>query len=109
MKDYSAAQIKKGHKVFIEQFPKEGSRVREIFDILHLYKGHIIDFGEPPKRSEGWDKVDKCMRYLSDMYGMDIAHVGKGKYQFVGEYIGAKYVSYVSDKLLNIKVKGKQL
>jgi hypothetical protein len=83
--------------------------VREIFDILHLYKGHIIDFGEPPKRSEGWDKIVRCMYYLSDMYGMDIIHVGKGKYQFVGEYIGAKYVSYVSDKLLNIKVKGKQL
>jgi hypothetical protein len=106
VKDYSAAQIKKGHRAFVEQFPKEGSRMREIFDILHLYKGQIIDFGKPPKRSEGWDKVDKCMHYLSNMYGMDIIHVGKGKYQFVGEYISAKYVSYVSGKPLNIKVGG---
>jgi hypothetical protein len=109
VKDYSAAQIKKGHKAFVEQFPKEGSRVREIFDILHLYKGHIIDFGKPPKRGEGWNKVDACMKYLRNRYGMDIIHVGKGngKYKFVGEYISAKYVKYVSDKPLNIKVKVK--
>jgi hypothetical protein len=82
--------------------------VREIFDILHLYKGQIIDFGTPSKRGKGCDNmVGVRMHYLSNMYGMDIIRVGMGKYQFVGEYIGAKYISYVSGKPLNIKVKEK--
>ena len=107
MKDYSAAQIKKGYKAHIEQLPREGSKVRELFDLLHLYKGHIIDFGE-----QGYKKIDKSWNglqcrilYLNDMYGMDIVHVSKGKYQFVGEYIGATYVTYTTEQPLNIKLK----
>jgi hypothetical protein len=108
MKDYSVAQIKKGHKAFVEQFPKEGSRVREIFDILHLYKGHIIDFGESfYKKTKGWNINQTRIKYLNDMYGMDIVHISKSKYQFVGEHIGSKYVSYEVGKPLNIKVKVK--
>ena len=105
MKDYSAAQIKKGYKAHIEQLPREGSKVRELFDLFHLYKGHIIDFGPDVSRHRKNGGLVSRIFYLENMYGMEIVHVGKGKYQFVGEYIGATYVSYTTEQPLNIKLK----
>jgi hypothetical protein len=97
MKDYSCAQIKKGVKVPLHQEPKEGSKVRVLFDLFTEFKGQIIDFGVSGCAS----KKDKIayrdtylrIRYLDSNYGMGIKHLGKGRYCFVGEYIGAKYVS----------------
>jgi hypothetical protein len=109
MKDYSCAQIKRGFKVALHQEPKEGSKVRVLFDLFTEFKGQIIDFGRYCSTDkEGKDAYrDTYLRikYLNNFYGMDIKHLGKGKYCFVGEYIGAKYVSYENKHPLHIKMK----
>ena len=101
MKDYSCAQIKKGFKTPINQFPRAGSKVRELFDLFMEYKGHVIDMSSSDKT------IDMRVKYLRDFYGMDIRHSGKCCWIFVGEYIGAKYVSYIVGRSLKIKVKEK--
>ena len=99
MKDYSAAQIKRGLKAAITQFPREGSDTRKLFDVFNEFKGQVIDFGR-------YDKyLDMRIRYLKDFYGMDFVHKGKGQWIFIGEYIGSKYVSYENSKPLMVKLK----
>jgi hypothetical protein len=107
MKDYSASQIKKGVKTSINQFPKDGSRVREMFDLFHNYKGQIIDFGIHENNRKECTRTGNIIKYLYTFYGMDLAHVGKHKWRFCGEYVGRTYVSYVNDQPLRIKVKNK--
>lgn len=107
MKDYSVTQIKRGLKVSLNQLPQEGSRIRELYDLFTEFKGHIIDFGKNINRtkdSEGY-KIYMAIRQLDSSYGMIIRHLGKGKYVFAGEYIGAKYVNYENKYPLHIKVK----
>lgn len=108
MKDYSAAQIKRGFKTAIQQLPNEGSKVRELFDLFMAYKGQIIQFDttnvEYKKRQFG-----SRIKYLQVMYGLDIVHVGLRKWRLVGEWIGAKYVSYEVEQPLNIKLKNKDV
>lgn len=93
MKGYSVAQIKrklKGKKVEIMALPKPGSKVRDLFDTLNLYKGQVIDFGKSDKL------LNTRIYYLKNAYGLDITHCGKSKWKFCGEYIGDRYISYVS-------------
>lgn len=103
MKDYSVAQIKKGFKTPLNQFPKPGSRIRKIFDLFNQYKGHVIDFGD----DGGGRNFAGVVASLKTFYGMDLVHVGKGKWKFVGEYTGSQYVSYENEVSLKIKVKDK--
>lgn len=104
MKDYSVAQIKKGFKTPIQQFPREGSKIRELFDILNAYKGQVVDISDC---ADNLKNVDMRIRQLIVFYGMDIVHVGKNRWRFVGEYIGPAYVSYADGKPLLIKIKKK--
>lgn len=99
MKDYSCSQIKRGFKIAIQQLPKEGSKIRELFDLFHAYKGQIIDFSTFPK------DLGSRINHLKIFYGMDIVYVGKCKRCFRGEYIGAKYVSYADERPLKVKLK----
>lgn len=103
MKDYSAAQIKKGFKTPLNQYPKLGSKVRELFDIFQEYKGHIVYFGEMSDKKNRW--MYSRVRYLETFYGMDFTHAGPFKWQYIGEYISGKYVSYEYKKPLLIKLK----
>lgn len=105
MKDYSAAQIKKRIKVPINQFPKEGSKIRKLYDLFYQYKGHSIDFGNYD-RAFREKYLPSRMQYLRVFYGMNLVHQGKGRWCFAGEYIGALYVSYEQDRPLKIKLKG---
>jgi hypothetical protein len=109
MKDYSCAQIKRGFKVALHQEPKEGSKVRVLFDLFTEFKGQIIDFGKLGSASKkdivAYRDTYMRIKYLNSFYGMDIRHLGKGKYCFQGEYIGARYVSYENKHPLHIKMK----
>jgi hypothetical protein len=110
MKDYSVTMIKRslrGKPVHLEQMPKEGTRVRQLFDLFHAYKGQIIDLGMGPRTNTNprYKNIYGAMKQLKDAYGMDITSNGKGGFCFHGEYFGTKYVSYVNDKPLKIKVK----
>ena len=111
MKDYSAAQIKasvkrRGKCRPLEPYPREGTKIRALFDLFVEFRGQIIDFGANSY------KVDKTLgtrvKYLQDMYGMNITHLSLGKWCYRGEYIGGKYVAYDNDKPLNIKIKQKE-
>lgn len=104
MKDYSCAQIKRGFKTAIQQLPKEGSKVRQLYDLFMEYKGQIIQFDYDGLKYKS--EFGTRIKYLQVMYGLDIAHVGLRKFRLAGEWIGPKYVSYEVKQPLKIKVKG---
>ena len=110
MKDYSAAQIKasvkrRGKCRPLEPYPREGTKIRELFDLFVEFRGQIIDFGHEGRKYD--HQLATRIKYLQDMYGMNITHLHLGKWCYRGEYIGGKYVAYDNDKPLNIKMKPK--
>lgn len=107
MKDYSAAQIKRGFKTAIQQVPRSGTRVRELFDLFIMYKGQIIQLDYKVEKNRC--NLSTYIVYLKTFYGLDIVYVGKHRWRLIGEWIGAKYVSYEADKPVVIKLKKKDL
>lgn len=59
MKDYSVSQIKKRFRKSIQQLPKEGSKLRAVFDAFNLFKGHIIDFEKWPNSHKLYEQVNQ--------------------------------------------------
>lgn len=107
MKDYSASQLKRGSRVAIQQLPREGSAVKELYDLFMLYKGQIIHLDY--KTTKNRDDYSTRIKYLQIFYGLDIVHVGKGQWRLVGEWFGCRYVSYDVVKPLNIKLRKKHV
>lgn len=105
MKDYSAAQIKRGFKTALQQTPRPNTKIREVYDLFMAYKGQIIQFDTESVKKK--NSLSLRIKYLQLFYGMDITHVGLRKWRLAGEWIGSKYVSYEVRKPLNIKLKKK--
>ncbi len=86
----SAARMKgtkRGSK-FNEGKPREGSHMRELYDLFYDNKGKVVDFCTTAKDARG------CLNYLIDIYGLDIRRIEKNKWCLVGEWFGKVYVEY---------------
>lgn len=112
MKDYSVHQMKRtvkfGLKLRIERLPREGSKIRAVYDIFDRFKGQEINFTELVSTISERKDIHSRIKYLNDMYGMDIIHVRPHTWKYVGEYIGSKYVDYRVAKPLIIRLKLKE-
>lgn len=94
MRVCSAAEIK-GHGRRSGE-PREGSRLRAIYDLLLTHRGDVVEFDAK--------KHDALVRsYLGDFYGMEIessdgrarGQTGKvRRWRLVGEWLGSQYVDY---------------
>lgn len=101
MKCMSAAAIKGLKSRPENDFPQEGTAVRQVYDRFQSNKGIPIEF----------DYVDgplnTIFNRLTDTYGLDIRRVrrahkwSKSKSMFVlaGEWFGKVYVDYIAERL----------
>jgi len=70
--------------------PKEGTKIRKIYDIFHENKGVPIPFTT---------YSDNYLRPLQDYYEMDIIKISQGIWCFAGEWKSNKYHDYIALKI----------
>jgi hypothetical protein len=83
----TAGQLKGITKKELSDKPREGSRVREVYDLFYDNKGKVVDFCTTDHRN-------MCLNTLIDTYGLDIRRIKKNKWCLVGEWFGKVYVDY---------------
>jgi hypothetical protein len=118
MRMMSAAEAKTGH--FRGQMkPREGSRLRAIYDRLQENRGSFVSLMDLIDYRYQSNRVWRVM--LENTYGLDIrSHsVGKGRgsgrggrtitYALVGEWFGDCYVDYVAERFREPKVNVEPL
>lgn len=93
MRCASANDIKLRHdRIGASDLPREGTYVREVYDLFHSHKGIPIRFIAPrPART--------VLTKLSDFYGMDVRRIRNGVYVFAGEWFGKVYIDYIAERL----------
>lgn len=73
--------------------PKEGTKIRALYDRFFLNKGKTIPL---IGNHENLGRINRLM----DDYGLDIRHVGRGNgYILAGEWFGKVYVDYIAERL----------
>ena len=91
---HEAGYKKAKRNLKIQTVPREGSRLREIYDFFLANPGEKLLI--PAAWGKSWkDHLDGLINY----YGLDIRHAGiKGHYWLVGEFRGNHYIDYVAEK-----------
>ncbi len=78
--------------------PKEGTRLRRVYDLLMANKGIPIDIHltcfEGASHAGGI-----AIEQLRDFYGLDIRKIKYGRWVLAGEWFGATYKDYIADRL----------
>ena len=103
MKMMSVSEMKGQFKraEYVEKPPREGTRLREIYDM----------FKEKPGLPIHWSThTNECIALgqLRDFYGLDIRRVDKhrrGLWILAGEWFGSRYRDYVQERLRGEDVK----
>lgn len=80
----------KGKSFNRQKIPKEGTRIRALWDHIHSCKGKVISAHLSSRSSKG------LVRALTDFYGCDIRMLDKGKWVFAGEWVDDKYMDYIA-------------
>lgn len=98
MRMVSAAVSKGRHAPLTHLAPREGTRIRAVYDHLMANKGIPLDislttaFGS--KGGSGYR-----LAQLRDSYGLDIRCLGYGRWVLAGEWFGPTYIDYIADRL----------
>jgi hypothetical protein len=71
--------------------PKEGTQIREVYDLFQANKGVPIDF--KTKRNT------RVVADLVDFYGLDIRRIRNGVWVLAGEWFGKVYVDYIAQNI----------
>ena len=103
-----SAGVAKGTKVgqsTAQQIPKLGTKIRELWDLLHLHKGEVFIDRLTPRFGNG------TIRQLRDFYGLDIRDLGEAKrpggkvgghgphrWILAGEWFGRDYRDYIAER-----------
>ena len=91
MKMISAANSKGVPSGVRHDLPREGSRLRELYDFFCANKGLVVPYFPYHHRSDARRLVT-----LVDVYGLDIRRIMHGQYCLVGEWCGEEYRDYVA-------------
>ena len=98
MRTESAYSVK-GKSKNKQKIPRAGSKVRGLWDLLHLHKGEIVTLPLTLMFH------NTAINHLRDFYGLDIRNLGgnergrkKGGSRWVlaGEWFGSRYVDYIA-------------
>lgn len=76
----------------LHEAPREGTRLREIYDLLQSNKGTPTDF---TCRKRDTNRIDQ----LRDFYGLDIRNIGYRRWLLAGEWFGKVYIDYVAERV----------
>lgn len=83
-----------------QQMPREGTKLRAVYDTFQANKGEAVRF--TPRADHARAIVD-----LTDYYGLDIRRIRNGSsrvgreslYVLAGEWFGRVYVDYVAERM----------
>jgi hypothetical protein len=87
-----ASEIKKQSRRQINSVPREGSRLRALYDLFHENRGRVIHFAA--STGNGRPICD-----LIEYYGLDIRRIARCKWVLAGEWFGLHYRDYISEHL----------
>ena len=84
----SAAVAKGYYSKPINRKPRRGTKIRKVYDKFYFKKGKVINYvnSDPNNR--------QIIIQLTDVYGLDIRCIKKGKWCLVGEWFGMTYIDY---------------
>jgi hypothetical protein len=108
----TAAQAKtkkRRHSTVVNDKPSEGSRIREIYDLLMASKGRVVLID----LTHSGD--DRRLASLQDFYGLDIRIVRRGRRRagrsteivLAGEWFGRVYIDYIAEHLNSVPSQGE--
>jgi hypothetical protein len=84
----SASQIKRPG-LNNQKYPKEGTKLRGLYDLFQANKGRVISY----KITNGAQ-----IEFLKDFYGLDIRCIRKGAWVLAGEWFNdSDYVDYIAE------------
>jgi len=95
MRTTPASELKKQTRRQINSIPREGSKIRALYDLFHSNKGQVIDFASPCN--------DRPLSDLRDYYGLDISRVAPCKWVLAGEWFGRAYRDYIAEHLTSLE------
>jgi|SRR5687768_2162379 len=75
-------------------FPKEGTRIRDVYDLFQANKGVPIDF-----KTNRTGASTRVVSDLVDFYGLDIRRIRNGVWVLAGEWFGKVYVDYIAQNI----------
>ncbi len=102
-----SANAAKHNKLNTKKAPELGTKLRELWDLLQIYKGEVVTDDLAVRFRY------RCIEDLRDFYGLDIrclnckgAGRGRGsqpgRWVLAGEWFGKNYVDYIAQKRKNI-------
>lgn len=99
MRCATVAQCKRSHSAMLQNVPREGSRLRAIYDLFQSRKGLPVEFYQRRYGAE--------IRQLTDFYGFDIRRLQSGNsqtgraslYVLAGEWFGKVYIDYIAERI----------
>lgn len=100
------ASTLKGSTRVIQKIPREGTRLRRMFDLLSESKGVPIDI--PLATFEGTTGHGRLIADLRDYYGLDIRMIAYGRWVLAGEWFGKVYVDYIVEHLAKLEREARQ-
>lgn len=89
----SAAAMKGYYKITnSREIPREGTKIRELYDLFIGRKGQVVRVAQAGRRQT-------AIRRLQDSYGLDVRPLGKGRWMLVGEWCGKVYLDYTPEAI----------
>lgn len=102
MRVASVTEIKTDHWGGTRDYPRPGTRARQVYDFLRLHRGRTVDTRPlwremmmPSHKGE----FGSILSRLQDDYGCDIRRVKNGHYILAGEWFGSHYTDYVAQAI----------
>lgn len=88
MRHATASQLTGHRRAPVQSLPREGTKLREVYDLFQANKGVAISF-----------KRDHAVYFLVDFYGLDIRCVRQGQWVLAGEWFGKVYQDYIAERI----------
>jgi len=90
MRQGSAYSTNGNQRDVVGKLPKEGSKLREVYDLFMTNKGKSIEYRCSKMRGSNQ------LTSLENFYGLDIKRTGEHQRMLVGQYMNnGEYISYV--------------
>lgn len=87
-----SAAAAKGKRVIHDLYPRDGTQLRALYDMLMANRG--IPINAPLKQLHG-ERVNQFRNF----YGLDLRVLAPGRWVLAGEWFGPTYVDYIADRI----------
>ena len=94
----SAAQSKGLHGDTSQSIPREGTRLRRMYDLLMANKGLPIKVSLTRFENAPYH-TGQFVHQLQDFYGLDIRRIHNSRWVLAGEWFGSTYKDYIAERL----------